>query len=115
MNLHENIDRIKSIMSLNESESELQDLFNDFISMNYPQLDNPKIEKHKEDIWIDGDDDELYFTYFPLANEKGKFAITHVDDELNELINGMFGEYTDTLLKTWFKNKFGLHVDYILE
>ncbi len=116
MNLQENIDRIKSMMSIKENEHHgTQEMFNQFMSLTYPQLNNPKISKHKIDVWIDGDDDELYFTYFPLDNEPGKFAITHVDDNLKSTIEGMFGDYAEELLKNWFQNKFDLHVDYILE
>jgi hypothetical protein len=115
MKLLENISRIKSMMLLKEEDESFQELFDNFISNLYPSLDKPQITKHKLDIWIDDENGDLMFTYFPLNNEPGKFAITHVDDDLKNSLEGMFGEHVDELLKNWFKNKFNLHVDYILE
>jgi hypothetical protein len=103
------------MMGINESHNDLQQLFDNFMKQTYPELNEPKITKHKTDVWIDDENGDLMFTYFPLHNEPGKYAITHVDDNLKDILQGMFGEYSDELLKNWFKHKFNLHVDYILE
>ena len=114
MKLLENISRIKSMMLLKEDE-DFQTLFDAFVSQLYPSLDKPVITKHKEDIWIDDENNDLMFTYFQLHNEPGKYAMAHVDDDFKNSIEGMFGEHANELMKNWFQNKFDLHVDYILK
>lgn len=115
MKLLENISRIKSMMLLEESKHDLQDIFDNFISLKYPLLNHPTITKHKKDVWIDDENNDLMFTYFQLHNEPGKYAMAHVDDDFKNSIEGMFGEHANELMKNWFQNKFDLHVDYILE
>lgn len=75
------------MMLIKESKDNLQDIFDNFIQQTYPELNEPQITKHKEDIWIDDANGDLMFTYFPLHNEPGKFAITHVDDKGHSIIS----------------------------
>jgi len=111
--LQENINRIKSIMiQEQEHEHEIQDLFNQFITMTYPEIENLKKDQHKKDLWLLDQNDDAIFTYYELKT--GEHAITEIDGNIKSTLEMMFGDLYEELFKNWFNKQYNLKVDYIL-
>lgn len=111
MNIQENINRIKSIM-IQEQEHEMQDLFNDYINMTYPEIKKLEKDQHKKDLWLVDQNGDAIFTYYELND--GDHAITEIDGTILNTLEMMFGELYDELLKKWFKKHYNLKIDHIL-
>ena len=109
--LQENINRIKSMM-IQEQEHEMQDLFDKYINMTYPEIKDLTKDQHKRDLWLVDKSDDLIFIYYKV--DTGETAITEVDGNILSTLEIMFGEAYEELLKNWFMKHYDLNIELIL-
>jgi hypothetical protein len=115
MKLQENINRIKSMM-IQEQDTQMDELFEQFINLTFPFMNELKLDKQKNDLWLEDEDGILMFTYFQSSRSvPGKILnlITIIEDTITRQFEMMFGNQYKKLLANWFLKKYNLKVDKV--